>query len=116
MSVISHLPEFKLITVQKLDKAFDSMAHEVEREAKQIVPHDKGILQSSIHAKKLGSLQYRVTVGEQPGVAYARFQEEGGDSKRKVKNYSKSGKQAHFLRDSGERVASKAEERIRMYL
>lgn len=47
------------------------------------------------------------------GIAYARYQEFGGDGKRVVKNYTTAGTQAHYLRDAGDSVAK---EGIKNYL
>lgn len=47
------------------------------------------------------------------GIAYARYQEFGGDGKRVVKNYTTAGTQAHYLKEAGDSVAK---EGMRNYL
>lgn len=56
---------------------------------------------------------YKAAVRFGNGIAYARYQEFGGDGKRVVRNYTTEGTQAHYLRDAGESVAK---EGIKNYL
>lgn len=97
--------QFANAAEKQMDYALARMANDIELIAKvKKVPVSKGHLQSSIRSLRLGKLKFRVEVNKE----YARFQEMGGDGKRKVRNYSKPGTGAHFLRDSGKIVSDKS--------
>ena len=130
-TVISHLPEFQRNTVRKIDKIMEGLAREIEREAKFKVPKSvgkmgaeklgtkntkgavHGALQRSIMVKQVANMRYQVTAGEFPSLPYARFQEFGGDSNRRVRNYSTPGTGKGYLGDTGNRVMTKALSRFK---
>jgi hypothetical protein len=41
------------------------------------------------------------------GLAYARYQEFGGDGRRVVRNYTTPGTHAHYLKQSGDAVSKR---------
>jgi hypothetical protein len=96
--------KFTSLASKAISIALGNMAKDIETVAKvKKVPVDKSDLQSNIEHKKVTSKHYRVEVDK----AYARFQEYGGDNKRKVRKYTKPGTGAHYLRDSGEIIVRK---------
>ena len=81
--------------------ALDNMASDIETLAKvKKVPVKRGHLQGSINAINKGQSGRRV----EATAKYARFQEFGGNRKRRVRKYSKPGTGAHYLRDSGKEI------------
>lgn len=102
--IVDNSGKFGIEAARGMDRALNKMAVDIERLAKQVVPHDQGPLHSSGKHVPLRLLRYQVRFDKE----YARFQEFGGDKKRKVRRYSKPGKKAHYLRDSGRTIADKA--------
>jgi hypothetical protein len=78
------------------DIALNRMAADIERLAKQVVPHDQGPLHSSGRHERLARLKYRVIFNKE----YAAYQERGmrKDGTHVVKNYSKPGKKSTLFR------------------
>lgn len=105
--VYSRLPQFSAGVINKLDDVLLGLAGETERNTKMVIPHNKGTLQSSVRTDRIEKLHYRVSTGEFPNLPYASVME----NKEGVR-YSKPGKKAHALRDSGEKVARVAQSRI----
>ncbi len=97
------LPAFKRSLDNVLDDAFREAARDLLINAKTRAPFDKGGLRSDTEIKKVKERHYRVSFWKE----YARFQEFGGDSKRKVRNYKTSGTGKGFLKKSGDEQAKK---------
>lgn len=95
---------FMLKAEQSADLVLNRMAIDIERLSKMQVPKDKGRLQSSGRHKRTGKLKYEVSYN----TVYARFQHEGGDGRRTVKNYTTPGTKKEFLRDPGQTVVGRA--------
>lgn len=111
IKVNDNIGKFSKKSIQALDVAFSAMGADIERLSKLQVPHLTGALKSSGRVHKFGPLQYRVEYNKE----YARYQHEGGDGRRTVRNYSKPGKKKFFLKDPGVLVTSKAVEYFKRY-
>jgi len=111
VTVNSRLPSFIREKEEQVDDVVLGLAGEIERLTKIVIPHNKGILQSSVRVDKVEPMHYKVTAGEFPNLAYAERMEFDENL-----NYSKPGKKAHALGDSGDTVASKAMGRIKAIL
>ena len=114
--VDSHIPEFKIRTESELNRILEGVAREIERDAKMVVPLKKGTLQSSIKVNKVAPLKYKVTAGEFPNLPYALFQEKGGDSTRRVRNYTTPGTGKNYLGATGDRIMLKTLSRLKSQL
>jgi hypothetical protein len=111
ITIIDRSKAFAKKSATRTDRALFNMAKDIETLAKtKKVPVDKSHLQSKIEHKKMSARHYRVEVD----APYARFQEFGGDNKRRVKNYTKPGTGAHYLRDSGNIIKKAAVHYIKM--
>jgi hypothetical protein len=102
VTIIDNLAKFGTEMVKGLDRALNLMAIDIERLSKAQVPLKTGQLRSSGYHRKRGTLDYVVVYNKE----YARYQEFGGDGKRKVRNYSKPGTKPFYLRDPGRLVAN----------
>ena len=71
--------------------------------AKTKAPFSKGDLRGETEIDQKGLLWWRVSFW----MEYARFQEFGGDSKRRVRNYSTAGTGKGYLKKSGDEEAKK---------
>jgi len=105
------LPQFRTKKQRQLDDVMLGLAGEVERLTKMVIPKNKGILQSSVRVDKVSPLHYKVTSGEFPNLGYAAVMEFNENVK-----YSRAGKKAHALGDSGDTVGKKAMGRIKAVL
>lgn len=104
LTIVDNILKFTVEATKAFDRSLNRMAIDIERLSKQQVPHNKGQLKSSGFHRKVGTLKYEVVYNKE----YARFQEFGGDGKRVVRNYSKPGKKAFYLRDPGDLVSSRS--------
>lgn len=111
--------KFILVGFYLADKTLAAMSVDIERLSKQQVPvgptkkrakaigssnkNGSGTLKSSLFTKRIGHLKYRLKYNK----VYARYQHEGGDGKRVVRNYSYPGKKKKFLEDPGNLIAKK---------
>lgn len=109
LTIIDNILKFTEGSLNALDRSLNRMAIDIERLSKQQVPHDKGQLKASGFHRKMGICKYQVVYNKE----YARFQEFGGDDKRVVRHYSKSGKKAFYLRDPGDLISGRAVEYIK---
>lgn len=98
------LPQFADQNVDAMDRALWQIAKDINMLSKELVPWKEGHLSASGRAVKIGRLKYQT----QYNMEYAAFQEFGGDGNRVVKNYSRPGRQAHYLRDAGQQVSAYA--------
>ncbi len=110
VKIINNLRKFVKKDREAGDIAFERMAVDILRLSKVRVPHgDTGILESSGRYRKIGIMKYVVEYGQEGAAkAYARFQEYGGDGKRVVRNYTKSGSGKAFLRGSADDIVRNA--------
>lgn len=93
------------------DRSLAKMSSDIERLAKQTVPHDKGPLQTSGRHERMGKNWYRVIFNKE----YAEYQERGmrADGTHVVKHYSKPGKGPHYLENAGRKISAKINEYLR---
>ena len=96
------LPEFKQSLYDVLDDALKEASRDVIIDAKDKAPFLHGDLRANSEVKRVSRLKWRTSFFAE----YARFQEFGGDEKRKVKNYTWSGVGPHFLRNAGDKKVS----------
>jgi len=105
LKVINKMTEFARENESAMDRALNKMSIDIERLSKEQVPFGKtGHLKASGRHQRYGKLKYKVEFDRE----YARFQEFGGDEKRKVIRYSMPGKKAHYLRDPGIEISKRA--------
>ena len=103
MIIINRMPSFSRSVDSIMEDALREGGRDILVKAKTKAPFQKGGLRSESDVSSQGRLKQRVSFWKE----YARFQEFGGDSKRRVRNYSHSGTGAHYLRDSGDEQAKK---------
>lgn len=103
VTVRDKMPSFKRSLYSVMDDAIKEGARDTLINAKTRAPFDKGGLRSESDLKKVKLLHWRVSFWKE----YARFQEFGGDSKRRVRNYSHSGTGKGYLKSSGDEQAKK---------
>lgn len=106
LKIIDKTPQFLRLTNQQLDRAMFSMANDIQNLAKMKAPVKQGHLYSRIIARRKPGLKNAFVV--EADMEYARYQEFGGDGKRKVKRYTKPGTGAHYLGNSGKIIAGNA--------
>lgn len=113
--VMNRIPQYLIQSDTQVDLALEDMAKEIEREAKQIVPHKTGKLQSTISTNRVSKGHWIAAAGKSyygsVEVPYARRREFEEDV-----TFSEPGKQAHYMRDSAERVFQKAETTFKRYM
>ncbi len=97
------LPRFSAEAKAVLDDALKEGAKDGLINAKMKAPFDKGQLRAESDIKKMGSLTWRISFWKE----YARFQEFGGDAKRRVRNYTTAGTGRAFLKKAGDDEAKK---------
>lgn len=109
-TIINNLKKFTKKDAEASDVAFERMAVDILRLSKIKVPHgDTGFLESSGRYRRIGMSKYVIEYGQEgPSKAYARFQEFGGDDKRVVRNYTKSGSGKAYLRESADQIINNA--------
>ncbi len=100
--IIDKLPDFKRITSAVLSDALDEAGRDILIDAKNHAPYNKGALRRESVLSVVSTHKRRISFW----VEYARFQEFGGDSKRRVRNYGTAGTGAHFLRNAGEKAVT----------
>lgn len=101
--VIDKMPRFKASLYSVLDDALADASKDILINAKNRAPFKKGALRSNSENKQMRPLNWRVSFW----LEYARFQEFGGDSRRRVVKYSTPGTGKGYLRKSGDEQASK---------
>jgi hypothetical protein len=99
--IIDKMPQFK----KSLYGVFDSAIREAARDgyinAKTHAPFDEGELRGNSDVKRVKALHQRIRFW----MEYARFQEFGGDSKRRVRHYKTPGTGKHYLKNAGDEQA-----------
>lgn len=101
--VINKLPAFGRVAKDVLNDALREGASDILVKAKTKSPFKKGQLRSNTEVNEMVRLMWRVSFWQE----YARFQEFGGDSKRRVRKYSTSGTGKGYLKSSGDEVANR---------
>jgi len=97
---------FIKLNEKQVNLALGSMATDIMNLAKTKVPVDQGHLQDKILAVKKPGTQNAWIVSV--NMEYARFQEFGGDAKRKVRHYTTPGTGKLYLKNSGQHIAKSA--------
>jgi hypothetical protein len=98
MKIINdRMPAFKRSVDNVMEDALREGARDILINSRTKAPFKKGALRSNSDVKKMGSLAWRIAYY----IEYARFQEFGGDNRRKVRNYTTAGTGAYYLRDAG---------------
>lgn len=106
--IVNKIPSYKVQATASLDTSLGGLARDIQRDAKMQVPVKGGHLQDSIRAFKITNLHHRVEVKKE----YAKFQEFGGDAKRRVRHYTTPGTKSRYLRDPFELIVKEAIPRI----
>jgi hypothetical protein len=100
--VVNRLPEFGRVSKNVLSDALDEAAKDVLIDARNRAPFRKGALRRESVMSVVSTHKRRVSFW----VEYARFQEFGGDGRRRVRNYTTPGTGAHFLQNAGEKAVA----------
>ena len=96
--VTNKLPSFGRSAARVLDDAIKEGATDTLVGAKLRAPFQHGALRSASTVKRVKPLVWRVLFW----MEYARFQEFGGDGRRRVRRYSTAGTGKGFLKQSGD--------------
>lgn len=111
VKVTNKMPQFKRILYSVLEDALADGTSDILYRAKTRAPYKKGGLRSDSDNHQEGRLKWRVSFN----IEYARFQEFGGNSKRRVVNYSTPGTGKAFLKSSGDEQAGKLGNQFKMH-
>lgn len=103
VKITDHMPSFSRSVSKVMDDALKEGATDTLVGAKLRAPFQHGQLRSSTDAKRVGSLLWRVSFW----MEYARFQEFGGDGKRRVRHYTTAGTGKGYLKQAGDTQAKK---------
>lgn len=103
MRVTNKLPAFGASAKQVLNDAMRSTAADILIKAKDRAPFKDGGLRGESDTHMTSLLSWRISFW----IEYARFQELGGDSTRRVRKYTTSGTGKHFLKTSGDEGVAK---------
>lgn len=103
VKVVDKMPIFANGLKRVYDDAIGETAREVLINARNRAPFQKGALRRESDVGQQTSLKWRISFW----VEYARFQEFGGDKKRRVRNYSTAGTGAGFLKKAGDEGQTK---------
>jgi hypothetical protein len=98
VKVVDKLPSFSRSAYEVLNDALKEGGRDILINARTRAPYDKGGLRADSIVESVGILKQRVSFWKE----YARYQEFGGDSKRRVRHYSTSGTGAHYLKTAGD--------------
>lgn len=102
--VKNKLPQFTRSLYNVLDDAMEEAQDEITREVENTAPKGlSGDLRAAKRTTKPKKHSRRISMYKE----YARFQEFGGDSKRRVRNYTTAGTGPHFLRNAGNKQVKK---------
>lgn len=108
--IVNNLKKFANKSIEGANNALERMCVDIVTLTKGYAPNDgKGFLEASVRYRKEKNLDFRVEAGQEgPSKAYTRYQEFGGDGKKKVvKNYTKAGSGKGFVRRAGSEVTAK---------
>lgn len=85
--------------------ALYSMCNSIKNTSLLVVPKDSRDLARSARIERIDNDTMAVSYGK--GLAYARYQEFGGDGRRVVRHYTTPGTHAHYLKQSGDAVTKR---------
>jgi hypothetical protein len=105
------LPFFKSRLYAVMDDALKEAARDGLIQARNYAPFDKGELMGQSVVRKLSVMKWRISFW----IEYARFQEFGGDSKRRVRNYTTSGTGKAYLKRAGDEQSNKITNKFRKH-
>lgn len=103
VKITNNLPQFAKSAESVLGDALREGARDIIIQAKTKAPLDKGGLRSDSDVSSPNKFTQRVSFNKE----YARFQEFGGDSTRRVKKYTTVGTGAHYLKTAGDNMRQK---------
>jgi hypothetical protein len=104
VTVENKLPLFSTQVSIVMSDALREGARDTLVNSRTKAPFKKGQLRAESDTYMIaGPLAWRVSYWKQ----YARFQEKGGDSRRRVRNYTTPGTGAHFLKSAGDATATR---------
>lgn len=104
VTVENKLPLFSTQVSIVMSDAMREGARDTLVNSRTKAPFRKGHLRAESDTYMIGTpLSWRISYW----VPYARFQEKGGDSRRRVRNYSTPGTGAHFLKSAGDSTAAR---------
>lgn len=101
--VVDRMPQFKRNAKSVMNDALREASRDILVLSRNKAPYQKGGLRTDADAKMVKQLHWKVSYYKE----YARFQEFGGDSKRRVRNYTTPGTGKKYLSNSGKRVGEK---------
>lgn len=96
--IVNKLPRFQRVLFNVYDDALKEAARDTLIKARNRAPFQKGQLRAQSNFRSVRPLLQRVSFG----IEYARFQEFGGDRRRRVRRYSTAGTGAHYLKNAGD--------------
>ncbi len=111
VKVVNKLPSFARRVANVFDDAMGETAKDILISSRQTAPFQKGALRRESDIRQLRPLLWRISYW----IEYARFQEMGGDARRRVRNYSTSGTGAHFLKNAGDEQVKKLNGTLRKH-
>lgn len=101
--VNDRLPNFRRSLYRVLDDAIGEAAKDTLIDAKNKAPYKDGALRRESDTRQMSMAKHRVSFW----VEYARFQEFGGDARRRVRNYSTGGTGKAYLKTAGDNQGKK---------
>ncbi len=111
VKITNRFPSWSTQTKARLEIGMSEAVRDIIIQAKRKSPFEKGQLRANTDIMQLRPLHRRVGFH----MEYARFQEFGGDLRRRVRNYTTAGTGPHYLRDSGNEIAAKFIMLLRKY-
>lgn len=118
VEINSQLPEFQKSVDKRGDLLLAKMSSDILVLSQAKVPKKDGDLAASGKKEKRKTKSHRVSYGETLSDPYAGYQERGRrkDGSRVVRNYTTAGTGKNYLKDSGSRVISKANQYAKMVM
>lgn len=103
VKIENKMPSFRNNLYKVMADALNEGARDTLINAKSKAPYRTGGLRADAQIQRKGALSYIVSFYKE----YARFQEFGGDSTRRVRNYTSPGTGKGFLRSAGDEQAKR---------
>lgn len=111
LTIKDNLPSFTKSLFNVFDDAMREVGRDVLINAKTKAPFDTGQLRADSEVRRISNLHYRVSFWKE----YARFQEFGGTTDKKVRNYKTSGTGSGFLKNAGDAGVDKLVSTLRKH-
>ena len=111
LKIIDKLPIFQQKLIPIMDDATKEGARDTLIKAKTYAPFKKGGLRGNTEIRHPKMLSYEVYFNQE----YARFQEAGGDAKRRVRNYTTGGTGKAYLKRAGDEVFKPLEQKYKKH-